>query len=166
MDKDSKSSQRVLFLDYDGVVNTPMWNDKGTKCKYNYPHDGKVNNFQAVQWVSEFCQQCHYSIVVTSTWRMDRNWQDCLINGGLRSGIKILGCTDTTNGKRGEEIKSYLEAHPEIKYYIIVDDENDMLDEQQSHFVKTDTEIGFSIKEYRQCVKIFEKDLGRGGSFK
>ena len=60
---------RVLFLDYDGVVNTPMWNEKGTICRYNMPKDGKVNNFQAVQWISEFCQKFHFQIVVTSTWR-------------------------------------------------------------------------------------------------
>lgn len=166
MRKENKLLQRILFLDYDGVVNTLMWNNKGTKCSYNYPQDGKVNNFQAVQWVSEFCQQCHYSIVVTSTWRKDRNWRECLINGGLRNGIEILGCTDITDGKRGEEIKSYLKQHPEIKYYIIVDDENDMLAEQQSHFVQTDTLIGFGIREYQQCVKIYEKDKGRGGSLK
>lgn len=160
------TTTRVLFLDYDGVVNAPMWNDKGTKCRYNYPKDGKVNNFQAVQWVSEFCQQCHYSIVVTSTWRKDKNWRECLINGGLRKGIEIVGCTDITDGKRGDEIASWLKQHPEIKYYIIVDDDNDMLPEQQSHFVQTETTKGFGLKEYQQCLKIYERDKGRDGSFK
>lgn len=157
---------RVLFLDYDGVVNTPMWNEKGTKCSFNYPRDNKVNNFQAVQWVSEFCQKCNYSIVVTSTWRKDRNWKECLINAGLREYIEILGCTDITDNSRGEEIKQYLEQHPKIKYYIIVDDDNDMLPEQQSHFVKTDTSIGFGEKEFKQCINIYLKDNVKGGSFK
>lgn len=164
--KKNKSFKRVLFLDYDGVVNTPIWNEKGTKCRFNFPKDVKVNNFQAVQWISEFCQKCHYSIVVTSTWRMDRNWRECLINGGLRSGIEILDCTDITDGRRGDEIESWLKQHPEIKYYIIVDDDNDMLPAQQSHFVQTNTEIGFGLKEYQQCLKIYNKDLGNGGSFK
>lgn len=162
----NKKLSRVVFLDYDGVVNTPMWNEKGTKCSFNFPEHNKVNNFQAVQWVSEFCQKCHYSIVVTSTWRMDRNWRECLTNGGLRSGIDILGCTDTYGEKRGEEIKRYLEQHPEIKYYIIVDDDNDMLEEQQSHFVQTKTNMGFGIEEYQRCLKVYERDKGRGGSFK
>ncbi len=166
MDKVDKSLQRVLFLDYDGVVNTPLWNEKGTKCSYNYPKDGKVNNFQAVQWVSKFCQQCHYSIVVTSTWRKDKNWCECLINGGLRRDIKILGCTDITYDKRGNEIKNYLNEHPEVKYYIIVDDDNDFLEEQQSHFVQTDSEIGFTIKEYKKCLKIFERDNGINKKYK
>lgn len=165
MSEYKKTAQRVLFLDYDGVVNTPLWNDKGTKCRYNFPADGKVNNFQAVQWVSEFCQKCHYGIVVTSTWRMNKNWRECLINGGLRSDIEILGCTDTYGENRGKEIIRYLTEHPEIKYYIIVDDDNDMLPEQQSHFVRTETTVGFGIKEYEQCLKIYMQDKSRGGSF-
>lgn len=43
----------VVFLDYDGVVNTPMWNADGTRCSFGLPQDSKVNNFQYVQWVSE-----------------------------------------------------------------------------------------------------------------
>ena len=81
-------------------------------------------------------------------------------------GIEIIGCTDITDGNRGEEIASWLKRHPEIKYYIIVDDDNDMLYEQQSHFVQTETTKGFGLAEYQQCLKIYERDKGRGGSFK
>lgn len=69
----------VVFLDYDGVVNTPMWNADGTRCSFGFPQDNKVNNFQCVQWVSEFCQKFNYSIVVSSTWRLDDNYKECLI---------------------------------------------------------------------------------------
>ena len=120
-------NSRVVFLDYDGVVNVPMWNDKGTSSRYNFPSDGKVNNFQAVQWLSEACQKFHYDIVVTSTWRSHANYKECLINGGLRDGIQILGKTVSLSYEhpypektRGWEIKKYLEEHPEIKYYVIL----------------------------------------------
>lgn len=166
MSKDNRTHSRVVFLDYDGVVNTPMWNEKGTKCSYSFPKDGKVNNFQAVQWVSEFCQKCHYSIVVTSTWRKYENYQQCLINGRLRKGIEILGRTEITDNCRGQEIANYLKLHPEIKYYLILDDENDMLPEQQSHFVQTETLIGFGMKEYEKCLKVYIKDKSNNGSSK
>ncbi len=157
---------RICFLDYDGVVNTPMWNEKGTKCTYNFPSDNKVNNFQAVQWLSEACQKFHYDIVVTSTWRWDANYKECLINGGLREGIEILGRTSELRDQpRGAEIKAYLDAHPEIKYYVIIDDDSDMLHEQMDHFIKTDYRIGFTLREFEQFEKIYMSDLGRGGSF-
>lgn len=55
----------VVFLDYDGVVNTPMLGDDGIECCC-YPDDNKVNNVQAVQLVSDFCLKYDYSIVVSS----------------------------------------------------------------------------------------------------
>lgn len=155
-------SSRVVFLDYDGVVNTPMWNEQGTTYSFNFPSDGKVNNFQAVQWLSHACKNFGYDIVVTSTWRRFPNYKECLINGGLKSGIqildkipKIVGCC---RGCRGDEIKEYLNTHPEIKHYIIIDDEKDMLDEQLDYFIQTDGDIGFTIKDYMKFQNIFRRD--------
>ena len=163
-------NSRVIFLDYDGVVNTPMWNDKGTHCSYNFPKDCKVNNFQAVQWISECCQKFHYDIVVTSTWRWSPNYKDCLINGGLRPGIEILGRTEDLwhpdhDTCRGDEIAKYLADHPEINYYMIIDDEDDMLPEQKDHFIQTNDDVGFNISDFKRFEKIYMKDLGQGGSF-
>ena len=143
-----------------------MWNEKGTECSYNFPQDNKVNNFQAVQWLSEACQKFHFDIVVTSTWRWDANYKECLINGGLRSDIEILGKTPTIENQcRGFEIKKYLEDHPEINYYIIIDDDCDMLPEQMGHFIMTDTKVGFTLNDFERFEKIFLSDQGHGGSF-
>ena len=152
-------NSRVLFLDYDGVVNTLMWNEQGTELSYNFPSDNKVNNFQAVQWLSAFCLKCKYDIVVTSSWREERNYRECLINGGLRKGIKILGCTKLLDGRsRGEEIADYLNSHPEIRQYIIVDDEDDLLVGQRRHFVKVNGNYGFLKPEYKRCIKLHLKN--------
>lgn len=159
---------RVVFLDYDGVVNIPMWNEKGTKCRYNQPADNKVNDYQAVQWLSEFCEQCHYNIVVTSSWRFAENYADCLKNGGLRDSVKVIGATtDMPFDTRADEIKAYLRKHPEIKYYIIVDDEDDHFSDDREmnfHFVQTCGDRGFGYPEYIRCVNTFNKDVGHGGS--
>ncbi len=149
---------RILFLDYDGVVNTPMWNERGTKVSYGFPEDGKVNNFQAVQWVSEFCQRCKFDIVVTSSWREERNYRECLIEGGLRKNIAIAGALPIDETKsRGELIRDYLLSHPEIKYYIIADDEEDLLPEQLPHLVKTNPLYGFLEPEYHTAVALYMK---------
>ena len=157
---------RICFLDYDGVVNTPMWNSEGTVCSYGFPKQGKVNNFQAVQWLSEACQKFGYDIVVTSTWRLDDNYKECLINGGLRKGIEVLGRTPRFSGQpRGAEIQKYIDEHPEILYYVIVDDESDMLPEQMGHFIKTNGDTGFNLSEFKRFEEIFEEDNKHGGSF-
>ncbi len=144
----------IVFLDYDGVVNTPMWDADGEHCRYNFPLDNKVNNFQAVQWVSEFCQTCGYDIVVTSTWRSYDNYKDCLINGGLRTGIKILGRTPyVLNKERGDEIQKYLDDHPEVENFLIFDDDSDM-GNLVDHLIKTDNKIGFSMTNCEDAIKL------------
>ena len=106
--------------------------------------------------------------MVTSTWRKYSNYKECLIGGGLRNGIEILGATkdlSAEGGKRGDEIKLYLTEHPEINYYIIADDIDEMLPEQKAHFVKTEMEYGFCEREMNLCIDIYMKDKGHGGSF-
>lgn len=149
----------VLFLDYDGVVNTPMWNDSGTHC--GYAIRDKVNNFQAVQWVSELCQKYDLKIVVTSTWRFDPNYKEALINGGLRSDIEIIGRTNNLNKAgerniRGKEIKEWLDSHKDVKKYIIIDDDRDFLKDQLPFLVKTWSDVGFTHREFAKACSLLE----------
>lgn len=146
----------ILFLDYDGVVNTPIWDRMGNHCSYANPFHNKVNNFQAVQWVSEFCQKYDYSIVVTSTWRSGKNYKQCLINGGLRKGIKILGKTKRLdNHCRGDEILLYINEHPEVENFIILDDDSDMGD-LKNHLIKCNSYVGFTLVEFLKAKELHE----------
>lgn len=134
-----------------------MWNEDGTHCRYNFPGDNKVNHFQAVQWISEFCLEYDYKIVVSSTWRMDDNYKECLINGGLREGIEILGRTKRLGLMRGEEIDIYLRDHPEIDGYIIIDDDYDFLKHQHDRVVETRGDVGFMEYDYYKACRIHNK---------
>ena len=102
---------KVIFLDYDGVVNTPIWDDRGN-IDHNYPSDGKVNNYQAIMWLNHLIWRTNAKIVVSSTWRYccnDTSYQDCLYNAGLSKEIEIIGCTKWFGSEtRTEEIKKYL----------------------------------------------------------
>ena len=116
-----------------------------------------MNNFQCVQWVSEFCQKFNYSIVVSSTWRLDDNYKECLINGGLRNGIEILGRTPCLSGEnRGAEIQKYLTDHPEITNFLIFDDDTDMGD-LIDRLVECDPNIGFGLTELCKAQRLHEK---------
>lgn len=151
---------RVVFLDYDGVVNTPMWDTDGKRCRYNFPDDNKVNNFQCVQWVSEFCEQYGYSIVVSSTWRMDANYIDCLRNGGLRPDVDVIGATPVhrhDHASRGEEIRAWLADHTDVEYFLIFDDEDDDLQDLESHLVLCDPNVGFGLAEYYEAGSLHEE---------
>lgn len=159
--KGTDKRMNVVFLDYDGVVNTPMWDNGGVHCTYNFPEDNSVNNFQCVQWVSEFCQRFGYDIVVSSTWRFDDNYVDCLKNGGLRDGIKVIGKTPRHThdyASRGEEILAYLKEHPDVEHFLIFDDVDDFYyaPELYDHFVECDTTVGFGLNEYYKAKRLHE----------
>lgn len=146
---------KIIFLDYDGVVNTPIWNEQG-KCRFNFPSDGKVNNFQAIMWLNELCKKTNAKIIVSSTWRYcckDTTYQDCLFNAGLNKNIEILGCTEWFGiSSRTDEIKSYLDKHKEITDYVILDDEN-VLDDK---FVKCNPHYGFGLEEFQKALAILK----------
>ena len=148
----------VVFLDYDGVVNTPQWSinalDQRWVCNFNSEFDGRVNDTQAVQWLSEFCEKYGYAIVVTSTWRRAKNYKECLFNAGLRDGIEIIGCTPLIhNGTRGKEIGEWLKVHPEVDKYLIFDDDTDMGD-HIDHLVKCDCTVGFKMNEFNKAEQL------------
>lgn len=163
--------KKVVFLDYDGVVNRKLWSNVDGKwiCRYGYPEDGMVNDMQAVQWVSEFCEKYGYDIVVTSTWRKYPEWEKCLRNAGLRDSIKILGATSLPIKDRTTEILDYLSDHPEIETYLVFDDDESLLknknddtselgtlfDEKGVHsdnLILCNKEHGFGEEEYTMAV--------------
>ena len=149
----------VIFLDYDGVVNNIIWDPERGRADYSHPHRGKVNNWQAVQWLSEFCQTHDYKIVVTSTWRLHPNYKECLIAGGLREGIEILGRVGRLENGRGAEIMEYLDKHPEIEKWLVLDDEDcsEGHPEIAERQVLCLTNGGFNLEEYELAIQLDEK---------
>lgn len=146
----------IIFLDYDGVVNNIIWmyypRDKKFKARYGFPSDGFVNNYQAICWLNELYKNFKYDIVVSSTWRFHNNYKYCLYNGGLNKNICILGCTPRIDsGCRGDEIKKWIKDNNFKGKFIILDDDNDM-GEYMENLVQCDTLLGFTIKEYEECL--------------
>lgn len=163
----------VVFLDYDGVVNTPRWctetDENGVTKRfvnYNWPRDEKVNDEDAVQWVSEFCEKFDYKIVISSTWRRYKNHVSCLKNAGLRENIEVIGKTSSYDGDRNLEISRYLEAHPEVENYLIFDDEDFFIGSKlHSHLVLCDPSHGFKYTEFNKAADLhdmFMNEKGRG----
>ena len=164
----------VVFLDIDGVVNTLIIDTKpfdtqrgqitrdGFYYKLNMPDDLEVSNRQAVMWLNKLCKETNAKIVITSTWRMGlnglRDTEQALRNSGLLNDIEVIGETpiakNVFNQIRGEEIQQYLNDNQEIKNYVIIDDDSDMLPSQKEHLVQTDNYIGFTYNDYIEAKKI------------
>ena len=60
-----------------------------------------------------------------------------------------------------EEIQEFLDNHLEVDNYVILDDEERMLPNQQDHFVKINYYVGISIPDYEHAKEIFNKTLDK-----
>ena len=153
----------IIFLDFDGVVNTIYYRYykrfKKYQMRYATSADKIVNNRQAIQWLNELYDKYPYDIVVTSTWRLHSNCIQILYNSGLNKKIKIIGYTPHLEGKtRGEEIKKWIEDNNYINFnnFIILDDDTDMGD-LDKYLIKCDPYLGFTIYEFNKCIDFFKK---------
>lgn len=158
-------NKNILFLDFDGVVNIPWWKKEESgvwHASYNYPEHFSVNQTQAVQWVSEFCEKFCYDVVITSTWRKRtevRILEVFLRKAGLRSSVNVVDKTpvhdNREDSQRGDEITHWLKDHPDVKNYIIFDDDDDMT-VHMDRLVKTRGDVGFMMNDFYEAKRIHE----------
>jgi hypothetical protein len=108
---------KVLFLDIDGVLNSRAW--KPTNLHGVDPN--------AVKRVQDIVAKSDAKVVLSSTWRL----VDELIVELLKAGVPIYDKTPDLASREGglrprsEEIEAWLNEHPEVTEYAILDDDAD-----------------------------------------
>lgn len=161
---------RIIFLDYDGVVNNYLWSnyldeetgEKYLKCSYAFPKDDIVNNFQAICWLNALYDEYPYEIVVTSTWRHYDNYKDCLYNAGLNKNIKISKTNDVHWSRRDEEVYKWILDNNFNGSFVILDDDSSLYNNLlapslKSNFILVNKEIGINEKIIGEMVKLFKR---------
>ena len=152
----------IIFLDFDGVVETIYWEqDKNGIWNFNIHKSGhsELNNKQAIGWLNELYTKVPYDIVVSSTWRISMSieeLQNLLIKSGFRPDIQVIGKTPVLHKERGEEIQYWIDQHNFNGNFIILDDDVDMA-HLSDHLILCDTFLGFTIYEYRKSIKFLQK---------
>jgi hypothetical protein len=142
---------KVIFLDVDGVLNSHRsvfafggyGNDFTPKSMKRFDHC-------ALGLIRRACKETGAVICFSSTWRLGRTPKECA--DGL--DLPIIDKTPDTPGIRGKQIKEWLDAHPEVEAYAIVDDDSDMLDEQKPFFVHTDHRNGLLFDDYKKLIAL------------
>jgi len=105
------------------------------------------------KWLSEWCNENDIKICISSTWKhhfgskgyksTPEKWEDALVRLGFKPNTYV-GITCDRKELRGEEIKDWLDNHPEVVDYAILDDDSDMLPEQMKKFHHCDGWFGMS----------------------
>lgn len=167
---------RVIFLDIDGVVCTMRshlaFGDKGGLMQ--------AWDVTCCQMIRRLCSKNGFRIVISSSWRNSPDRLKLLdyylalyglidhcykypnmITGSKRTKVDQEWKTPRfsyVKGKtRGLEIQDWLKRHPNVKEYLILDDDSDFLHKQKPFHIKTDTDEGFSSKNFRDCYAIIDR---------
>ena len=127
---------KVLFLDIDGVVNC---------LKTKTRHRGFIGiDPRMARIVRNIAQAVpDLKVVLSSSWR-------CVQESRAEVERSVVPCFDVTpefdaeDDVRGYEIQAWLELHPGVERYAILDDDCDMLEHQMPNFFRTSFEIGIT----------------------
>jgi hypothetical protein len=157
---------KVIFLDFDGVITIPK-----SKWHISVPH---------VKRIKKICDVTDAKIVISSSWQRYagtdketeeekvKNWLNGILMKGYKGFIRkfFAEYTFDMSGRfygeygsdRGSDIKSWLVRHPEVDSYVIIDDEDDMMDEQLFNFVQTDFVFGIQDREVELAIQVLNKE--------
>ncbi len=138
---------KVIFLDFDGVLNHVKSKSRVTFEDGIYVglDKNKLRN------LAKIVQETDAKIVLTTTWRdhyevgayKQSNRVGKYVNNKFRDlGLKIYDkVRDGKRFNRGKDAKAWLDEHPEVTEYVVIDDEDIgyMIewDIFKNHFVKT-----------------------------
>lgn len=131
---------KILFLDIDGVVN-----NRKTPLDLSKDEFWPIDKYMAFL-IGRLVDRVDAKIVLSSAWR---GYPNGVKEVEKRVG-KVFDSTKSFSNIRGEEIKEWLDRHPEVTKYAILDDENDMLPEQWPNFFKTIFEFGLTDEIAKQ----------------
>jgi hypothetical protein len=135
---------KVLFLDIDGVVNRV-----GTRQRYRGFMG--IDPFLA-SMVGKIILDTGAAVVLTSTWRHFQGGRE-EVDRHVYKTFDVTPIADT--GFRGEEVKMWLDEHPEVTRYAIVDDDSDFYADQP--LFKTNWQTGITDEVAQQVTKFLNR---------
>lgn len=124
---------KILFLDIDGVVNCESTTQR---------HRGfiGIDPYMAFM-VGKIQLDTDCQIVLSSSWRVTQDGVDEVEQQVApifdKTGKSWYDKEKNHSSTRGEEIQVWLDAHPEVTRYAILDDDSNMLDSQLPNYFKT-----------------------------
>jgi len=127
---------RYLFLDIDGVLNSEDWFKRRTK-EQQFSNICELD-IEAMLLFDEIVERTGCKVVLSSTWRLSHTWREDLERQGLNTNFIVdrtpsmhrPAGTGVEYMERGKEIAAWLEQHPEVTRYAILDDDRDFMPEQ------------------------------------
>ena len=158
--------RKIIFLDIDGVLSPRWWNSDKQSDNYGCLFDAK-----AVANLAKIVEETDAEIVISSSWKdmglveLQNMWRERNMPGKIVDitpdymSDELLLKEDSADMdylyERGSEIQGWLLLHgDDVSRYVIIDDMDDILPEQQSHFLQTDPEFGITNDDVKKVVHL------------
>ena len=151
---------KICFLDIDGVINSE---DYAIYRFYGKKFDlDEFIDERPIVMLNYIIEQTGAKVVLSSSWRGDwENTEKRLKAGGFQYNIFDVTPYDP-NRFRGKEIKMWIDKyekdHEPLESYVILDDDDDMLSEQENNFVHCNFQHGLTCKETYKAIDILNGD--------
>lgn len=161
---------RVIFLDFDGVLNSDPW--IWEQCKKPGGQEKVLREVgpEFVALLNQLVERSGAKVVVSSSWRIcytDDKLQEILNAAGFKG--EVIGSTkslfrrsperiypEEKQVERGEEIQVWLNEHPGVESFVILDDSDDMAHLRKTNFVHTNPMEGLRQRDVDKALGILE----------
>lgn len=141
---------KIIFLDFDGVVN-----------RFDEPESFRKLSPSCVENLNRLVELSDASIIITSSWRghipIVSDLAQVLVNAGFKFPEKVIGKTARSFLRRGKEIEEWLKSSRyKIESFVILDDDSDM-EPFLDKLVETDFNVGLTMNDVEKAVDILNK---------
>jgi hypothetical protein len=153
-------SVRVLFLDFDGVLN-------GSSYEPILPQGHIAPAFRSIEWlayqlqpelcamVAEICRRAEAALVLSTTWRNAFPLpQIAELLESLGMPIPIGATPRLQASTRAREIQRWIHEAAPTRFVVLDDDPMDVT-EVSLRLVQTDSEVGIRRRDVERCVELF-----------
>lgn len=152
-----KVKKNVIFLDIDGVINSLRAQlALGGMPRSPRPETWKYLDPVACKLVAAMAEKLDASVVLSSSWRILMKDYNAFYQA---TDIMIADATGSSRDNRGEEISLWLKEHPEVKNYVIFDDDGRAEDGHHGHFVHTDPREGITFLDIQLAFRLMGSNV-------
>ena len=147
-------AQSVIFLDFDGVLNSREFAKRAT------PEELELNLDRcAVAQLNDLVKRASAVVVLSTAWRVGTpvsTLRKYLVQAGFRYSNKVIGKTpDFFDEPRGEEIAWWRSQFPQYGRlpFVILDDLEDMA-HLKPYLVRTDPKVGLIKEDVELAIQL------------
>lgn len=167
MSEEKTRPMKVVFLDFDGVLNSTTFHEASGKRQQPNSLPSKLSmewwaegvDPEAVARLNGLLKRTGAKVVVSSSWRLgtDERWLQRVLEMRGFEG-EVIGKTERwVERDRSYEIQRWL-ATTRVEGFVILDDDGGA--DIAGHFVRTDFNAGLTDEDVERAVKVLGEAQG------